>query len=564
MKVKQLLINILIFVLMLLLNLSGKAQVNNQDLNVEETVEGSFNPVIKEAVKISSSPNIIDSTKKIPINKYSFIEKKVNSSFQIEPIAPAKMKGEPLVKLYRTHVKGGLGNYNTPLLDLSFNSLRSKEYLYSANYKHLSSSGSLNDTMSNSAYSKNNLNVSGKYFIDNYTIDGGFEYDRNVVNYYGYNSKLIDLPKDLTRQRFNAFSGNASFSSNNLDTSEINYAVALKYYNLRDLFDARENNVNAEANISKVYGKEIFGVNFSNDYYYNTTSLDTNFNNIIKLNPNVKSAGKNWQVKAGLLLYTETNTAGTLVHFYPSVDFNYNVIDNIIIPYVGIDGNVERNSYKKMVEKNPFLNSFSYLENTHSNDFLKCKYYGGIRGSLSSAVSFNTSVSYHNISNMAFFVNQNTSVLQNKFLLVYDDVKLTNWHGELSYQKNEKLRLLAKADYYKYVLTNLLYPWHKPTLELSFTGQYNLRDKIIVKADFFYQNARKGLNYYEGSDPIVRSPFPVTLKQYVDLNIGGEYRYTKRLSVFVNFNNLGAVKYAQWNNYPLQRFNLIGGFTYSF
>ena len=564
MKVKQLLINILIFVLMLLMNLVGTAQVTNQDLNVEETVEGSFNPVIKEALKISSYPSIIDSTKKLPIAKYSFVEKKVNSSFQIEPITAAKMKGEPLIKLYRTHVKGGLGNYNTPLLDLSFNSLRSKEYLYSANYKHLSSSGSLNDTMVNSGYSRNNLNIFGKYFIDNYTFDGGFEYDRNVVNYYGYNSKLIDLSKDLTRQRFNTFSGNASFASHDMDSSQINYDVALKYYNLRDLFDAKENNLNLNISLNKLYGKEIFGVNFSNDYYYNTTALDTNYNNILKLNPNVKSAGKNWQVKAGLLLFTQTSVTGTLVHFYPSVDFNYNIIDNIIIPYVGIDGNVERNSYKKMTDKNPFLNSFSYLENSRSNDFLKCKYYGGVRGSLSSAVSFNTNVSYHNVSNMAFFVNDNATQLQNKFVLVYDDVKLTNWHGELSYQKNEKLRFLAKADYYKYVLKELWFPWNKPTLELSFSGQYNLREKIVVKADVFYQNARKGLNYYHNSDPIVKGPVPVNLKQYVDLNLAFEYRYTKRLSAFMNVNNLGAVKYVQWNNYPVQRFNLLAGFTYSF
>ena len=549
---------------MLLMNLVGTAQVTNQDLNVEETVEGSFNPVIKEALKISSYPSIIDSTKKLPIAKYSFVEKKVNSSFQIDPITAAKMKGEPLIKLYRTHLKGGLGNYNTPLLDLSFNSLRSKEYLYSANYMHLSSSGSLNDTMINSGYSRNNLNVFGKYFVDNYTFDGGFEYDRNVVNYYGYNSKLIDLSKDLTRQRFNTFSGNASFASHDMDSSQINYDVALKYYNLRDLFDAKENNLNLNISLNKLYGKEIFGVNFSNDYYYNTTALDTNYNNILKLNPNVKSAGKNWQVKAGLLLFTETSVTGTLVHFYPSVDFNYNIIDNIIIPYVGIDGNVERNSYKKMTDKNPFLNSFSYLENSRSNDFLKCKYYGGIRGSLSSAVSFNTNVSYHNVSNMAFFVNDNATQLQNKFVLVYDDVKLTNWHGELSYQKNEKLRFLAKADYYKYVLKELWFPWNKPTLELSFSGQYNLREKIVIKADVFYQNARKGLNYYQNSDPVVKGPVPVNLKQYVDLNLAFEYRYTKRLSAFLNVNNLGAVKYVQWNNYPVQRFNLLAGFTYSF
>jgi hypothetical protein len=43
-----------------------------------------------------------------------------------------------------------------------------------------------------------------------------------------------------------------------------------------------------------------------------------------------------------------------------------------------------------------------------------------------------------------------------------------------------------------------------------------------------------------------------------------EYRYSKILSAFVTFNNLGFSKFQQWYGYPMERINVVGGLTYSF
>jgi hypothetical protein len=48
-----------------------------------------------------------------------------------------------------------------------------------------------------------------------------------------------------------------------------------------------------------------------------------------------------------------------------------------------------------------------------------------------------------------------------------------------------------------------------------------------------------------------------------DFNLGIEYRYTKILSAWVKFNNFTASKFDAWNQYPVQRFNMMLGFTYS-
>ena len=542
-------------------NASG--QIKDKTLQNEEIdILGEFNPVISDALKISQSPSIKDTTSKIQIVKYAVLDKKVNTTFQLEPIASARMKGEPLTKLYRNYTKFGLGNYTTPMAEFYMSSLRSKKHSFGTYLRHFSSSGSINDTLGHSGFSNNKISLFGKTFIDKHTLSGVFDYDRNVVHYYGFNNDELPLSKSDIRQRFNLFTANAGLSSNYSDSARINHIIDLRYYNLNDIYNTAENNVNLDARLTKYHGKELMGINTMVDYYQNTTLTDSVSNVLVKINPEVISTGKKWRLKAGMNIFFEGKTNEvSLVHFYPNIDFNFNVIDNILIPYAGVTGKMERNSFKSSTDINPFLNGASPFENTNH----KLQFYGGIRGSLSSTVSFNTFVSHSNVQNMAFFINDSNDVIQNKFSLIYDDVKLLNIHGELAWQKLKKLRLSAKADYYKYTMFREMFPWHKPEFELTFSGTYNLRDKIIVRTDVFYTGSRYGKSHFsDDASSLITGTFPVILKGVTDINLGIEYRYTKHLSAFINFNNIGAARYNRWYNYPTQRFNLLGGFTYSF
>ena len=97
-----------------------------------------YDPVLSDAFKIKDYPTIQDTDKVIPKLSYSFINKQVPVDFQVENILPAKIKGEPLVKLYRGYAKVGFGSQTTPLAELYFNSQRSKNYSYGFFGKHQS------------------------------------------------------------------------------------------------------------------------------------------------------------------------------------------------------------------------------------------------------------------------------------------------------------------------------------------------------------------------------------------------------------------------------------------
>jgi outer membrane receptor protein involved in Fe transport len=54
------------------------------------------------------------------------------------------------------------------------------------------------------------------------------------------------------------------------------------------------------------------------------------------------------------------------------------------------------------------------------------------------------------------------------------------------------------------------------------------------------------------------------LKGIADINLGAEYRYNKRMGLFIQLNNILNVRYSRFLNYPTQRFSALGGVSFSF
>jgi hypothetical protein len=136
-----------------------------------------------------------------------------------------------------------------------------------------------------------------------------------------------------------------------------------------------------------------------------------------------------------------------------------------------------------------------------------------------------------------------------------------NVNGQVKYQFREKLNISAKGNFYSYMLDSSgVYPWHKPNFDITFSANYNLKSKIIVKADVFVIGKQWALQKDIVNNLAVYTPRQ--LNGVTDINLGIEYRYTKLLSAFVNFNNIGSFRYYRWDRYPTQRFNAMIGLTF--
>lgn len=522
-----------------------------------------FNPTLSDAIKIKDNPSIQDTDKIKPNLSYGFLNKQVPVGFEVDPISPAKIKGEPLVKLYHGYSKLGFGSNTTPLAELYFNSTRNKEYSYGFHGKHFSSKGISGKDYS--GFSDNHLGLFGKRFLKEFTINANFDYDRNVVHYYGFPENITPDIKDESslKQRFNKLSGAAGLTRNFTDSSQFDYNFELRYHNIADLFNVSENNFSLNGSLSKYHKKELYEINVVTNYNKLDNLLNQKNTMIVGLTPHIKTTSDKWQFNVGLGLYINQMDK-TKFHFYPQAEFKYDVVEHIIIPYVGITGAVTANNLNTFYSDNPFINTQTLsIANTNQ----KYNIYGGIRGSISNHITFNTSFSKQKLETLPLYVKDVSNVLENQFSVIYDTLALTQISGELAYQKLEKLKLILKGDYYGYTPENEIKAWHKPSMKISLNGIYDLSDKILVRADIFFidkQFAKVYTTFTDATNQVITKPEAKELKGIFDVNLGFEYRYTKKLSAFINFNNIASVKYQRFQDYPTQRFNVLGGLTYSF
>jgi hypothetical protein len=521
-------------------------------------VTGKYIPVITNANKINNTPTVIDSTKKLAVKGYNINSKKVSTVYDTEPIEAAQMVGEPLTKLYNGLVKIGVGNYKTPYGEVWYNNLRSKEESYGFRLKHLSSSSTLKD-YGYAGYSDNEISLYGKKFLKEHTLSGNFDYTRNVVHFYGYDASLFDISdKDFTAQRFNYFAANADLVSHYARPERYNHDIRLNYYNISDLYKTSESNFKANGFVQTTINKEVLKVNAAVDYYNFKTSADTINNTIISINPNFIANGDKYHASIGITAAMDIFVKSKF-YFYPNVDLSYNIFEDIIIPYVGANGGIQKNSFKSLSDNNPFV--LSQLKMNNSNN--KYEIFGGLKGTLSSTVAYNARVSYSSINNMALYVVDNEDLLKNRFDVIYDDATVLNIRGEVSYQQREKLRIILRGEYFNYKMKTELRAWYKPQLEITASANYNLKDKIVAKVDLCYlgnQFAKNVIDDNVNGDRVEAQE----LKGVFDANIGLEYRYTKKLGFFLNFNNIANFRYYRYSSYPTQRFTFMGGLSYSF
>jgi hypothetical protein len=231
----------------------------------------------------------------------------------------------------------------------------------------------------------------------------------------------------------------------------------------------------------------------------------------------------------------------------------------MFIPYIGLDGGLTQNTFYSLNRGNYYINSAVDLKNTKM-----FKFFAGVRGTLSKTISFDVAFESIKWTDRPLYFNDTIFSDMYKFNVIYDDVSALRFKGSLSYQKNEKLKIDAIGEYNIYSATNQQYAWNLPTVKFTFRSNYNLFDKFYVKADFTFMDGRKSPKGILNPDPSQSNSDNFNLGLIADANLGFEYRYNKRISAFVQFNNIANQKYMRWYNYPVYGFQVLGGVTFGF
>ena len=549
------------------------------------SAERSIEPVYR----ISETPAIIDTTIPIPSINYPLLSFHRETSFSLDTIKAAKIKlTEKLPRLYHSYVRVGFGNYLTPLGEVFINSTRSRKFHWGVQATHLSSWGKIKG-YAPATFDNTQTSAYGKILEKNYTLSGKVNYGNQGLHFYGIQRE--NVPKDSIRQRFNDVGFTTQFDWHKKDTAHLNYTLGLNYnhYNDRKISDslkkwrAQENYLAVTSSWKYKLKQEIFAADLNlryNGYKYGVpnnflshaydtlnSKLDTgivNNNYLIDFKPNVTTFGKNgkWSVLIGLDLFFDVHKNEKVkVVPVPMVAFHYSLFHDIFIPYVGINGGVQQNTFKSLSQTNNFISSNVQMKNEYNT----INFYGGIRGVISKSISFDANISFGHYQNKLMFAIDSVYSGGNRYRPVYDNMNITKLEASISYQLNEKIKIDAVGQYFSYQTRKYPYAWNLPDFKFMLRGHYNMFEKFYFNVDFNLQTGRKGMVYGPGADVKQENGYYYKkLGVLADANLGVEYAYNKRISAFIQCNNLAAQKYKRWVNYQVQAFQIIGGVTFKF
>ncbi|MBL7922700.1 MAG: hypothetical protein JNL88_00735, partial [Bacteroidia bacterium] len=457
--------------------------------------------------------------------------------------------------LYHGFVKAGYGLENMPLLDIAFNSLRSKNFDAGFRYKHLSAGGKLKE-YGFPGNSNNNLGLFGTRYFDKFKLGADLYYNRDVVHFYGFKSPPERFSKSETKHSMSDIDGNIRLASVNSDKDAWNYHAALGFYNFSDNRKAAENNAKIELGISKLMNHATFSVITSGEFG-KIEQENFQFNrSLIRFKPRFTISEDLYSISLGGNLALESNNGKSDYRLYPYLHASYQVINDAVRIFAELGGDLRRNDLRNFSRENPFFGSEIPLVNTNQRMGLSA----GTSIKLEHDLMFVGSFTWSRLKNQPFFYNDYT--VPSTFTVFYDKATLLQLKGSLEYKQSEKISAAFTAEYNKYNTDKLKEQLYVPAFRFGISGHYAIAEKIYVKADIFYNSDLTAIRY--SSDSSFVSSEYTSLKGWLDANLGIDYRYSKVLSVFVSMNNIGFSRYFRWYDYPSYRFLGMAGITYSF
>ncbi|MCH8331182.1 MAG: hypothetical protein IH946_07350 [Bacteroidetes bacterium] len=537
MKLKHILILLALLLPAALLFAQSEGEVEDEtyQLKTEDIdVVKPYIPTIADAVKENMQPQSEDIEYETKPLNYDLPNKLLELPYKPPNLKPLAMKREKIKPPYTTYFKAGYGNLSTTLLEARYSdgNIR-KKYFYSAYYKHLASKGSLE----NQAFDDNELGVHGKYYRKKTILNGGISYKRNGLHFYGYDSDT-SFTKSESRQTFSDLHTNFNVSNIPTKKKKATYMIDLDHHYFTSKNGENENMFDFTPSLNQIFksGNILhLQVETQLSNYSNTTS---NNNSLVKFNQSYFFA--KYGVKLGLNQTIENSN----FYIFPDIGFEKELVPSYLILYNGWKRWADQTTYRKLALENPYVNTNLEIKNTIIEDR-----FVGIKGNLTSKISYNVKFSQKIIKDMPLYLND--SLDERKFNVIYDDATVINLRSEFTYGISEKLRILAMAEYWGYEMENVTQAFHLPSLRTTLSAEYHIAQNLYSSASIYAQDNV----FYNDSEK---------LKGFVDINLALAYKFSTNLSFFINLNNLAGTHYEKWRKYPSYGFNGLVGLTVTF
>lgn len=549
------------------------------------TVVKPYSPTVSDAFKIKSAPNLNDS---IVLQKkdidYSIFSVPVASTF-----TPAKGKASGVEKtppptLYNSYASVGLGNYNNALVDFyTSREFNRGEDLLDFGLTHHSSRGDMDSTPLDTEFYNTKLDAS--YAKKDRYMDWGASLglQHQLYNWYGIeNGEFAETTVADMDEQQNYFNAEAKAHLNMEDSFFKKGNILLRRF--WDATESGENRVVVNPTIELPLTEELItigakldyvGGNFKNASLNNTVNDgEINYSHFqAGVNPSLLILRDDLTVNLGanFVYGMDTENSDSNFYIYPAVTASYRLLDENVIAYGGIEGDLKQNSYHGFVDENPYVSPTLTILPTDQ------QYVGyvGLKGQLLSNVGYNIKGSYTAENRKPLFLlnpenlfrdDESSYYYGNSFQVFYDDVKTLGIFGELNVDVNRNFSLGVNAEFYDYDTETDNPAWNLPSIKGSVFMDYQINDQWYLGANLFYVGERDDL-LAMAEENATPSEFPaaiVTLDGYFDANAHVGYHFNEQLSIFVKASNIANSDYQRWANFRVQGFQALAGISYKF
>lgn len=528
-----------------------------QDIGTTEikVLEG-FNPSIPDAIRLNENAIFADTIKKDRTQFYKVIDVSLKSNYTTKPLKAAKVKDSKIPALYSTKIKLGIGSAWTTDATIVHSSKRSKNISYGLIANHFANKYSF------AKNSQNRIFLFTKQIRPFHIYLANLEYDRKTALYddsFGLSAKFF-------RNRF-AYS-KFSFSAISKESSHhLNHHTS---FSISDLNEFSENEIHLHSKINHVimdFPIEFF-VKYENYINYNNT--DSPFRQkraqLFALSPNILL--KRFNIDFNLGFDVDFISDASRLQFFPKIKMTTELVKDIILIHGGLRHIKDRHTLKSLSDENMYMHTFgmnqSNLELQENYQYFQelCfsdinELYLSMKNVLSKGELFEGEMCYGKIRNFTHFIQIQTPIYD-RFQANYLDVWQLHLKANYSKRINNLLSVKMKLDYYKWDQE----VYHKPNFIYSVSFPLTLRNKIKVSSTLTYKGPRNSFSTNKWASPYTTSIEKMDFQFHA--NLGIHYIYSRKLSAYLELNNITNSVNDIWPGYNQLGFNGVFGVNYFF
>lgn len=525
----------------------GFAQQKNgvNDTTIKATtieITQIYQPQIKHAVKETYAPTLPPSEYKIPVFEYTVPVQTQNYSYKPLPLKPLAIGSDTTPQGYKNYIKAGVGNLRTIFVDAGIGSIKATNLESNIHFGLLSQKGEHTYQKQTAAI----LDGMGIYSFKK--AKAAFDLNASHYNFfqYGYDEALqpnkVAGRQTLSGGRFSAALYDSDFDQNGFRKKA---DAGISFYT--------GNNISSEISFSAKAGADKF--------------LDSNWTGYLGIEAvSTQLSSKTYNVSNGfasIKLGATYDHKNLLFRAYlmPTIGQNQNsfLLSDVELRFripnaqasigAGLKGSLTQNTYQQLFLTNPYISQFSSIQ-THSNE-----YFGFVEKAFGHHFSFSGKLSWWQYENLATFLN--TPLAPEKMMVYYvPKVNAISAQIGLRYQIGNSISVGSQLQLFNY--SNIAYSkrvWHMPGTRLNGDFLWSPIPELSLTAYMSYVGANYAL------DTTLQE---IKLKPYIDMGFGAEYIAMKKLSLFLNVNNLLNNKYQRWQGYQAFGINIYGGVRLKF